>query len=296
MLYADAFNCDRIGVSRKVFDESKKGITKTITEPILEEYITVTRKNYISGNDGGKIVEKSFLELKGTFLIKICNNAFSGMNGEDAIKHIEKFLEFYPPSRTNKEMKADKDEVSWDQTDNEFENWLASKFENYMTMDRDTMYALWKYWKMESNKEVTNSNEHCCDKGEDSEEEKKIAEIFRIETDIFDYESPICKAFDEFNYLFQIDPDVLTKDIPGLKLMRITKMIGSTSETTSGHSKWPTCNWRDEEYCNGGNLPGQFQDGIIIHYQDYEWYEALEDSDLKDEALRNKVALEESMN
>ncbi|GJR67278.1 hypothetical protein Tco_0013343 [Tanacetum coccineum] len=64
----------------------------------------------------------------------------------------------------------------------------------------------------------------------------------------------------------------------------------------SGHSEWPTCNWRDEEYCNGGNLLGKFQVGNTIHYQDYKWYEALEDSDLKDEALRNKAALEESMN
>ncbi|GKD89030.1 hypothetical protein Tco_1364537, partial [Tanacetum coccineum] len=48
--------------------------------------------------------------------------------------------------------------------------------------------------------------------------------------------------------------------------------------------------------CNGGNLPGRFRVGNTIQYQDYEWYEALEDSDLKDESLRNKVALEESMN
>ena len=70
-----------------------------------------------------------------------------------------------------------------------------------MTMDRDTMNALWKYWRMESNKEITNDNEPCRDKGEDSQE-NEISEIFGIETDIFDYESPLCKAFDEFNYLF----------------------------------------------------------------------------------------------
>ncbi|GKC41340.1 hypothetical protein Tco_1059062 [Tanacetum coccineum] len=30
----------------------------------------------------------------------------------------------------------------------------------------------------------------------------------------------------------------------------------------------------------------------LIHYQDLEWYEALEDSELKDEALRNKAIME----
>ncbi|GJS71003.1 hypothetical protein Tco_0703844 [Tanacetum coccineum] len=53
---------------------------------------------------------------------------------------------------------------------------------------------------------------------------------------------------------------------------------------------------RDENIREWGNLLGKFQVGNTIHYQDYKWYEALEDSDLKDEALRNKAALEESMN
>ncbi|GKC43592.1 hypothetical protein Tco_1061314, partial [Tanacetum coccineum] len=43
--------------------------------------------------------------------------------------------------------------------------------------------------------------------------ENKIAEIFRIETDIFDFETPLCEAFMEFNYLLKIEIDVLTNDI-----------------------------------------------------------------------------------
>ncbi|GJW89143.1 hypothetical protein Tco_0164483 [Tanacetum coccineum] len=45
----------------------------------------------------------------------------------------------------------------------------------------------------------------------------EVAKIFRIETNIFDFETPTCKAFNEFNYLFQINPDVLTKDTVGFK-------------------------------------------------------------------------------
>ncbi|GKA82283.1 hypothetical protein Tco_0789031 [Tanacetum coccineum] len=328
----------------------RKESHKQMAEPVLEEYITITRKNYISDNDRWKIVEKSFLELKVTFLVKIRDNAFSGTNGEDAVEHFEKILKvvgplkirnvsedrfrlgvfpilltgaasdwfkeeclgsitswedltkkffekYYPPSRTNMEMKADEDEVSWDQTNIEFENWLVSKFKNYITMDCDTMYAMCKYWRMESNKEVKNDNEPCI-------------------------------AFDEFNYLFQIDPNVLTKDIPEFKTYeeykddwiyewndkipwvneKPWKLDGIWKEPTlvkhrckplifkSRHSEWPACNWRDDEYCNRGNLPKQFQVGNTIQYQDYEWYEALEDSELKEEALRNKAALEESMN
>ncbi|GJS70176.1 hypothetical protein Tco_0703017 [Tanacetum coccineum] len=38
-----------------------------------------------------------------------------------------------------------------------------------------------------------------------------------IDTNIFDYETPLCSAFNEFNYLLKVDPDLLTKDIMGFK-------------------------------------------------------------------------------
>ncbi|GJW48687.1 hypothetical protein Tco_0080333, partial [Tanacetum coccineum] len=38
-----------------------------------------------------------------------------------------------------------------------------------------------------------------------------------IETNLFDYETPLCEKFKEFNYLLKIDPDLLTKDIEGFK-------------------------------------------------------------------------------
>ncbi|GKF26533.1 hypothetical protein Tco_0082427 [Tanacetum coccineum] len=40
-------------------------------------------------------------------------------------------------------------------------------------------------------------------------------EWLRIDTNLFDFETPLCKEFNEFNYLLQIDPDLLTKDIVG---------------------------------------------------------------------------------
>ncbi|GJR77823.1 hypothetical protein Tco_0090188 [Tanacetum coccineum] len=47
--------------------------------------------------------------------------------------------------------------------------------------------------------------------------EDEVAEVFRIDTNIFDFETPMCKAIKEFNCLLQIDPDLLTKDIEGFK-------------------------------------------------------------------------------
>ncbi|GJS87862.1 hypothetical protein Tco_0770498 [Tanacetum coccineum] len=59
----------------------------------------------------------------------------------------------------------------------------------------------------------------------------------------------------------------------------------------TGCSEWPTCSWREDGYCNGGNLLEAYHIGNLLHYQDLEWYEALEDIELKDKALRNKAIM-----
>ncbi|GKE51119.1 hypothetical protein Tco_1486275 [Tanacetum coccineum] len=55
--------------------------------------------------------------------------------------------------------------------------------------------------------------------------------------------------------------------------------------------KFTKC-WKDDGYCNGRNLPGAYIVGNTLRYQDLEWYEALKDSKLKEEALKNKVIME----
>ncbi|GJV14245.1 hypothetical protein Tco_1359568 [Tanacetum coccineum] len=115
-----------------------------------------------------------------------------------------------------------------------------------------------------------------------SDNEDEIAEVFRIDTNIFDYETPICLAFNEFNYLLKTEPKPVIHTCKPFNYK-------------TGCSEWPTCSWMNDGYCNGGNLPGTFIIENQLHYQDYEWYEALEDSELKDEALRNKAIMEGSI-
>ncbi|GJS80367.1 mitochondrial proton/calcium exchanger protein-like protein isoform X1 [Tanacetum coccineum] len=52
---------------------------------------------------------------------------------------------------------------------------------------------------------------------ESSDDEDEIAKVFRIDTNIFNYETLLCSAFNEFNYLLKVDPDLLIKDIMGFK-------------------------------------------------------------------------------
>ncbi|GJT32658.1 hypothetical protein Tco_0923077 [Tanacetum coccineum] len=137
---------------------------------------------------------------------------------------------------------------------------------------------------------------------ESSDDIDEVAEVFRVDTNLFDFETHVCKAFEEFNYLLKIDPDLLTNDIEGFKTYEDYKNdwiyewnkdvpwvdekpwtnIGVWTKPTpakhtckpfnykTGCSEWPTCSWKDDGYCNGGNLLGTYIIGNQLHYQDYE--------------------------
>ncbi|GJV97146.1 hypothetical protein Tco_1548723 [Tanacetum coccineum] len=65
--------------------------------PIMKEYISATSKSFILNNNNGKMIEKNFIKIEGTFLLKICDNAFHENDGEDVFKHINSFLEVVEP-------------------------------------------------------------------------------------------------------------------------------------------------------------------------------------------------------
>ncbi|GKA51469.1 hypothetical protein Tco_0744665 [Tanacetum coccineum] len=98
------------------------------------------------------------------------------------------------------------------------EQWLDLKYGNHMTMDVNVKNEARGDDEVElSDKEPSDPND------ENLTDECEVAEIFRIETNMFDFETLTCKAFKEFNYLLQIDPDVLTKDIKRYKSYEIYK-------------------------------------------------------------------------
>nr|GFA43328.1 hypothetical protein [Tanacetum cinerariifolium] len=136
--------------------------------------------------------------------------------------------------------------------------------------------------------------EHTDEEFSDNEDE--VAEVFRIDTNIFYFETPLCKTFKEFNYLLQINPDLLTKDIEGFKTY--VKYKDDWIYEWNRDIRWVdgnhrlTLNWKSDGYCNRGNLPGAYIVGNSLHYQDYEWYEALMDCELKEQDLSNKAIME----
>ncbi|GJT13777.1 putative reverse transcriptase domain-containing protein [Tanacetum coccineum] len=204
-------------------DKGKKSSMKT--------FAPNDKANYYSGIASITVNEKNAYELKGKFWDDLHNNAFSGTNEKDAVEHIKYYLKIIGPIKLPN--------VDHDKLRIVVFPISLARGGDEIKVSGDESSDLEEYW---SNKEETAKN-------------------FKIETDVFDYETPFCLAFNEFNYLLKLDLDLLTKDIVGFKTY------------------------------------GDYKDDWIYEWnENVPWYEALEDSELKDEALRNKAIMEGLIN
>ncbi|GKE41427.1 hypothetical protein Tco_1468711 [Tanacetum coccineum] len=165
------------------------------------------------------------------------------------------------------------DDMGYDPFDVAFTEWLGSKNFNYEMMDHYTKKSLWIYW-IRGDDEVELTDE------EFSNNEDEIAEVFRIDTNIFDFETPMCKAFKEFNYLLQIDPDLLTKDIEGFKTYEEYKDVK--------HFYTPF-NYKLDVW-NGQHVVGRMMDTVMEETYLKLTYE------LKEQALINKAIMKVLIN
>ncbi|GKA07844.1 putative reverse transcriptase domain-containing protein [Tanacetum coccineum] len=50
-----------------------------------------------------------------------------------------------------------------------------------------------------------------------NDDEQETAKIFRMETNLFEYETPLCAEFKEFNFLLKVNPELFTHDIKRTK-------------------------------------------------------------------------------
>ncbi|GKB61152.1 hypothetical protein Tco_0917338 [Tanacetum coccineum] len=161
----------------------------------MEAFAPNVKADYYSGITSITVNGKNAYELKGKFLDDLHNNTFSGTNGKDAVEHVEYFLKIVDPINLPI--------VSYDKL--------------RIAVFPISLAGGVRRWKMGSD-EIEVSDDESSDL-EDywSDKEEETIEIFKIETDVFDYETPLCLSFNEFNYLLKVDLDLLTKDIMGFK-------------------------------------------------------------------------------
>nr|GEY20088.1 hypothetical protein [Tanacetum cinerariifolium] len=154
-------------------------------------------------------------------------------------------------------------------------------------MDGYTKNALWDYWRRADDKEVMTNNELSNPKDENLANEKEIAQIFRIDIDLFDFDTPLRQAFKKYNYLSRIDVDEKPWIDDGVWSEPIDNIHHECNPLRFKNRtvKWPPCNWKENGYCNTGDLHGFIREGNSIRCKDYEWYDMIEDSKLKEEAL-----------
>ncbi|GKA37590.1 hypothetical protein Tco_0724155 [Tanacetum coccineum] len=230
------------------------------------EYISVTRKNFLANHNTGRMAEKSFLEIQGMFLVKIRDNTFNGIIGENPFKHIDNFLEVVGLLKIKR----------------------LKKF-------------IQKFYQLSDDHEEIETDE--------DDDPDDIAKIFKIEDNLFNYETPLCKAFIELNYLLKINTDLFTFKFQEIKTYEEyelnNNMTGEHEEPWSenrvpyqlcdhicepyhfknGKTKWLTCSSDIDGFCNGGELPGMIRVGCMTYFQDHKWYDELTDGRLKEEAF-----------
>ncbi|GKB64809.1 hypothetical protein Tco_0920995 [Tanacetum coccineum] len=259
-----------------------------ITKSTMKEFTTNDQKDYYLGITCIMVNGKNAYELKEKFLDDLHNNAFDRTNREAAVKHIEYFLRIVDPINLPN-VNHDKLRVvvflislvggarRWfDKIKESIDSWVdltAKLFGKYYPLSRtgktNTQMIRW---------DPTNLMFENCNKIEPTDDESSNLE----ETNHDDEQEIDVPWVDEKPW---IDTGIWTEPTP-------VKHYCKSFNYKTRCSECPTCSWKNDRYSNGGNLPGAYIVGNSLHYQDYEWCEALKDIELKEYALRNKAMME----
>ncbi|GJX60799.1 hypothetical protein Tco_0292189 [Tanacetum coccineum] len=131
------------------------------------------------------VTVEQWLDLKYGDHTMVSNEVKESVIATWLIQSYKKQFEEYMEVKIQKEVYGFDVGMEYDLSNVDFGEWLASKFSNYMTMDWYTKNMLWIYWTRGDDEEVIKDDELSKLGDGNLIEETKIAEIFRIETDIF---------------------------------------------------------------------------------------------------------------
>ncbi|GJY85395.1 hypothetical protein Tco_0499421 [Tanacetum coccineum] len=153
-------------------------------------------------------------------------------------------------------------------------------------MDWHTKNTLWAYWKRGDHEEVISDDEVPKDGSLTNEDE--IAQIFRIDTDLFHFETLLCQTFKKLNCPYHMDGDKLTKDTHELTTNEECKddwIYERNNRILWVEEKPRTSNEEWAEPMNDIHLPRLIREGNSIRYESYEWRS--EDEIVQDEIELN---------
>nr|GEW10618.1 reverse transcriptase domain-containing protein [Tanacetum cinerariifolium] len=129
--------------------------------------------------------------------------------------------------------------------------------------------------------QLSNNNEEM--EAEDGEDLDDTTEIFKIKSNLYDYETPLCSTFNDFNYLHKIDTNLFTFDIQDIRTYKeyglnntlirdleelwldngvpyqLCDHICEPYHFKNEMTKWPTCSLDIDGFCNSRELPRMVQ-------------------------------------
>ncbi|GKD13648.1 nucleotide-binding alpha-beta plait domain-containing protein [Tanacetum coccineum] len=145
-------------------------------------------------------------------MVKICDNAFNGIKGENVFEN--NFLKIVEPLKI-KRLSQDRFSLSV------FPTSLSGAARKWFTNECLDTISTWDDLFEKFIQKLYNLSDLHKDKETSDENNPNIIdnvpEIFKIEEDMFNFDKPLCIAFKEFNYLLKIDPDLFTYDIQWIK-------------------------------------------------------------------------------
>ncbi|GKD73515.1 hypothetical protein Tco_1331797, partial [Tanacetum coccineum] len=101
---------------------------------------------------------------------------------------------------------------------------------------------------------------------EEDDDPDDITNIFKIEGNLFDYETPLCKAFNDYKYLLKIDTNLFTFDIQGIGTYEEYELNNPMTRDLE-----EPCSDIDG-FCNGEELPGTVRVRSMTYFQDHKCF------------------------
>ncbi|GJW44827.1 putative reverse transcriptase domain-containing protein [Tanacetum coccineum] len=187
---------EHMEILEREFKKLKRSRTTIVKETVDKEthmaepnnYITATRKNFISNDNEGRMVEKCIVEIQGTFLEKIRNDAFNGNKGENAYEHINKFLDVVGPIKINR-LTQDRFRLSIflvSLTRAAYEWFTKECMGSITTWDSMIKKFIPKFHYLSNHNDDEDIKEE-----EDPNETNNAPEILMIEGNLFDFKTPL---------------------------------------------------------------------------------------------------------
>ncbi|GJU48050.1 hypothetical protein Tco_1217605 [Tanacetum coccineum] len=143
------------------------------------------------------MIEKNFIEIEGSFLVKIRDNAFNRIDGENVFEHINSFLEVVEPLKV-RGLSHDRFRLSV------FPISLLGAASKWFTNECIGTISTWDDLVEKFIQKFYNLFDH--DEEEEAEDDDDpnmiddVPEIFKIEDDLFNFDTPFFENFHELDY------------------------------------------------------------------------------------------------